>query len=27
MTGNSYVRTRDSFTLKHDTFEVLPSSE
>ena len=24
MTGNSYIRTRDVFTLEHDTFEVLP---
>jgi flavin reductase (DIM6/NTAB) family NADH-FMN oxidoreductase RutF len=24
MTGNSYIRTNDSFTLEHDTFEVLP---
>ena len=25
MTGNSYTRTRDVFTLEHDTFEVLPT--
>ena len=26
MTGNSYVTTRELFTLKHDTFEVLPAA-
>ena len=25
MTGNAYARTRDVFTLEHDTFEVLPT--
>ena len=25
MTGNAYTRTRDVFTLDHDTFEVLPT--
>jgi flavin reductase (DIM6/NTAB) family NADH-FMN oxidoreductase RutF len=25
MTGNAYTRTRDLFTLEHDTFEVLPT--
>ncbi len=26
MTGNSYIRTNDLFTLEHDTFEVLPTN-
>lgn len=26
MTGNSYIHTRDLFTLEHDTFEVLPGT-